>query len=80
MSTRDKIEFATLMGRHSSASPRDVLALLRFAGSYALAQDGRKAKIRERIESLCDTFDGAAAFKDGQVFVVTTGLDIRIPV
>ncbi len=89
MSTRDKLEFALLLGRHSTATVKDCQRLLRFAGTLkrlsasADEQDSRKKiRIQRKMMALCAGFNSEIHFMGLAIKVSTNGNDptiVRIP-
>ncbi len=84
-STRDKIEFALLLGRHSSATASDCLRLLRFAstlkrlaereGEGEDEQPAKKIRVQRKVMALCAAlnrevfFERSGAVRVGEIQV-----------
>ncbi len=89
-STREKIEFALMLGRHSSATVADCQRLLRFASTLKrLAeregedeQPAKKIRIQRKMMALCAGFNSEIHFMGLVIKISTNGNDptiVRIP-
>ena len=91
-STREKIEFALMLGRHSSATASDCQRLLRFAstlkrlaereGEGEDEQPAKKIRIQRKMMALCAGFNSEIHFMGLAIKISTNGSDptiVRIP-
>jgi hypothetical protein len=75
-STKDKMEFAYLMAKHSKATQSDIQRLMRYGSTYSrfatdacnrqltTREEQRWHSIRGKINILCNTFDASVKFQN----------------